>query len=706
MPGANFPRLKNWTSTEDVTAADLNAEFDNILNNLTAANVDDFSANVSQMQSSTDPGEVGSESLATSVAGEIQRIRFLLTEITGSEEWYESPVSSILGLANAIGTGLTANRIVSGKVRSTSQQPLFLIPNGAARTVTVAGTATNFIYYVNGIEYTILADTALTGLTAAPAANNTCSVNDALATGGQDWTRHAGEEGTSITVDSMGTEITGLVGKFAAFRLAGAATEYFIAYVNSTTSLTKAMRGFFFDSSDAPVVRTTFTDNDTITLMKLTWIFAKIDRTLTATYNPPIWSDDEPTSPSLGDYWFDTSANTWKVYGVGSYSPADAVLIGVCIQDTTNTVAARSFEFFKGYTELNTVELAPESNTQVKSRFQGSQCSVNGVVVKNERNLHTWDMTLDLESGVTEAASTPYYFYLTETGDKIISNKRPFDRREDLLGYYHPHNSWRCVGYAFNNASSHLEQVESYFKRYDFEPMRSVISTDVQLMRDRSVTFTGASFTYTLLPAAQTKGMTFTLIHGGTSQTQVYTVDGSGAELIGGLSSRTLYDNGEVWVIRSNGTGYDIISEVNRSDVELYLDTPNGHGSTNTFIRRYTNSRKNTLGVYATYADSATLGMTVTINVPGLYQASITDGRVAGSSICGISLNTSAPTTTITSVTYAQGKRAVGAGDAAGIILASVTLRLVAGDIVRAHTGNAADLATDNGTFRLIRIAP
>ena len=574
MAGANFPRVKVWVASEDVVYSDLNAEFDNILNNLTAANVDDFSASVSQMQSTVDPGEVGTESLATSVAGEIQRLRFLIAEITGEDEWYESPVSSLLGLSNAIGTGLTDNRIVSGAVRgSGSSQPIFLVAHGAARTVTVAGSTTNFIYYVNGTEYTISTNVTLTGLTAAPSSQNTCLVDQSIASGGQVWTRHAGEDGFSLTVDNMGTEITALIGKFAAFKLAGAATEYFIGYVESATALTKCQRGFFFDSANAPVKRTTYTNNDTITLMKLTWVFAKIDGTLTATYTNPTYSADEPTSPALGDYWFDTANNTWKVYGVGSFTSADAQLIGVCIQDTTNTVAARSFEFFKNYSATNTVELHYNSTTQVKSRFPGSVCSVWGSTIKNDHNLHTWDITLDRDSGVSETASTLYYAYLTDSGDKIISDVRPYDRREDLLGYYHPHNSWRCVGTFFNDSGSDITatQVSSYFSRYDQVEMKleSTASAPIEI-RDKLIRLSGSTATFYMPPAAKTKGQAFIIQHAGTSYTQLYTLTGFGAELIGAANTYIMHTAGETLYIYSTGTAYVITQHFATTPWEAY----------------------------------------------------------------------------------------------------------------------------------------
>lgn len=556
MSGANFPRLKNWVSTEDVTYSDLNAEFDNILNNLTAAMVDDYSTDVTQMQSTTDPGEVGTESKATSVAGEIQRLRFMLAEITGKDEWYESPVSSIAGLANAIGTGLSDNRLVSGRVLSTSSQPAFLVPNGAARTVKLDGTPTSFIYYVDGVEYSITTDTTLTGLTAAPSSQNTCLINDANASG-QYYTKTSGEDGTEIPIDTAGTEITALVGKTAGFKIGA---EYFTAYVASATSLTKARRGYFFDSTDTAIPRVAYSNNDTITLMKLTWVFAKTDLTLTATYNSPVWSKDEPTSPSIGDYWFDLANNTWKVYGVGSYSAANAVLVGVCLQDSTNTVAARSFEFFSNYDSHNTVELIYESVTQVKSRHPGSSVSVWGNTILCDHNFRTWDITLDRDSGVSESASTFYYFYMTQAGDVVISDVKPHDRREDLGGFYHTHQSWRCLGRAFNSSGSDLGEVESYFRRYPGRVIRSVAATTAFQREDKFVVLSGASANYYLPDATRWRGEEFTLYHNGTSLSQVYTLYSviGASQTIGGIASGSyaLYTNGEMLRLISDGSNW------------------------------------------------------------------------------------------------------------------------------------------------------
>jgi hypothetical protein len=615
MAGSLQDRVKTWVSGEDVEYDDLNAEFDNVLYAMQPLLIDDYSYDATQMQVTVDPGEAGTESLATTLAGELARIRFILKEITGENYWYESPSSSLAGLENVVGSGLTSNRLVSGRVLSTSAQPAFLVPNGAARTIKLDGTPTSFLYYIDGTQYTISTDITLTPLTAAPSSNNTCLIDDAIASD-QYWTKYMGEDGTSIPVDAMGTEITSLVGKFAAFKLDnGAATEYFTAYVKSSTSLTKARRGYFFDSTDAPKPRVVYSNNDTITLLKLTWVFATTDGTLTATYSNPVWSDDEPSSPATGDYWFDLGENTWKVYGVSSFSVANAILVGVCAQDTTNTIGARSFEFFDAYDQANTIELFAESNTQVKSRRPG-QVNVWGTLIKNDQNLHTWDMTLDLESGVSETSSTYYYFYLTETGDKIISDKKPHDRREDLQGYYHPSNSWRCVGWAFNNSSSHLEQIESYFHAKEAEVIRSVLATDSILKRDGINKLSGASFVSYLPDAALCRGERYKFYHAGTSLTQIYSITAFGAQLVGLATTVKMHTNGQFLEIESDGANWLITRSVTNTAPIAYSPTLVGFGSYTNLVFRW--ARSGSFGkIIGSFTSGVSTNVEAQIPLPG-----------------------------------------------------------------------------------------
>ena len=57
--------------------------------------MDDYSASVAQMQSQTDPGESGSESQPTTLAGELERLRFALADAKGTTHWYETPGTTL-----------------------------------------------------------------------------------------------------------------------------------------------------------------------------------------------------------------------------------------------------------------------------------------------------------------------------------------------------------------------------------------------------------------------------------------------------------------------------------------------------------------------------------------------------------------------------------------------------------------------------------
>lgn len=76
---------------EILTASKYNADNQLPVTNGTPAGLDDASVDNAAMQATTDPGEVGSESRATSLEGELQRLRFILAEITGRTQWYETP---------------------------------------------------------------------------------------------------------------------------------------------------------------------------------------------------------------------------------------------------------------------------------------------------------------------------------------------------------------------------------------------------------------------------------------------------------------------------------------------------------------------------------------------------------------------------------------------------------------------------------------
>jgi hypothetical protein len=354
MAGALFNRLVNWIRGQELTYSALNAEINNILTNFKLSRMDDYSLTVAQMREVLSPGVVGTEVQATSGAEEVQQLRYMLKAITGGAQWYSAPAATISDLNSFL--NLPENQLLSGLVNGDAQ-PAFVVANGAAASVQLQAAATDFVAFINGTRRTFEANQTASGLSLAPSADNTALVNyNGLAS--QNFSKTLGEQDSVIPIDTIGAEITALNGKLAAFKIvSGAETEYFIGEVDSTNACLKnCFRGFFFDSSSAHIPRVAIDDNDTITLMKLTWVFATYNSSaegIDVVYVQPTVSYDQPSSPASGDYWFDLSANTWKKYTGGSFQAQEAIWAGYCIQDSTNCVAARSADFYREYSDLN-----------------------------------------------------------------------------------------------------------------------------------------------------------------------------------------------------------------------------------------------------------------------------------------------------------------------------------------------------------------
>lgn len=91
-----------------LTATIYNADHQNHIDNDVPLMMDDYSVDVAQMQASTNPGGVGTESQATTLAGELERLRFVLTRIHGLAQWYSLPTSTNWGKTPTGNQGGTA----------------------------------------------------------------------------------------------------------------------------------------------------------------------------------------------------------------------------------------------------------------------------------------------------------------------------------------------------------------------------------------------------------------------------------------------------------------------------------------------------------------------------------------------------------------------------------------------------------------------
>ncbi len=132
------------------------------------------------------------------------------------------------------------------------------------------------------------------------------------------------------------------------------------------------------------------------------------------------------------------------------------------------------------------------------------------------------------------------------------------------------------------------------------------------------------------------------------------------------------------------------------------LNTANGYGTTNTRIRRFTTTVTNT-GSDITYADSASLGASFTINTSGIYSVTYLDQFSAAESAM-ITLNDSVPAgSPVVGDVLASNTAALGNYHAC----ASWTGYLASGSVIRARSISATSTGVNTyaNQFTIVRVA-
>lgn len=466
--GATYSRLKTWAGNEDVTTTDLNAEFNNVLNNHTPAGMDDYSANTSQMRSTADPGESGSESLATSLQGEIERLRHAIKETKGTTYWYETPSTDLEVILSDV-TDLQPsynNRIVSGAVNSYGA-PAFLVPDGSAQTVRIKGATTNLVFYVDGDRYALTTDVVITGLNPAPSSNNTATLytSNGVALDNSDATKRYGEDYAVLTdpqalhLTSVGAELTGKLNKMVTLKLINAGNSEFVPGrirqdFSNNYFFTNAKRGSLYNSalSASTEIKLNAGDAPSVELYTTAWVFLKKDFTAAITYVEPTVSGTSPTGPVGGDFWFDTTTNKWKKYSGASWDDAESVYVGFCAQSTTACVVAKSADFALHYDNQNSILLNCLSTSEIANIAQNAKINVFGNLFSFGPGALKW-IPGSLDTGAL-GANTTYYLYVTYEGVPKFSLDSPTYSWEQHLGWVHPSRAWRCVGSFVTTAGS------------------------------------------------------------------------------------------------------------------------------------------------------------------------------------------------------------------------------------------------------------
>ena len=176
------------------------------------------------------------------------------------------------------------------------------------------------------------------------------------------------------------------------------------------------------------------------------------------------------------------------------------------------------------------------------------------------------------------------------------------------------------------------------------------------------------------------------------------------------LKSGSAPSVGHVWTAsNADGTGYWAApaggSAVNS---KLILTTPgtttDGWGTTNLMVRRWTVTTATTADL--TYADSATNGMSVTVNTTGLYYMSFGDSYSGGTAFMGITVNASGAELTGTEIyNILMPTRIAYNSSPSGVISHATTLwHLTAGDVVRTQGVGNSDCNGQYCTFFMVRV--
>lgn len=437
-----YSRIKTWITGEDITHTDLNAEFDLVKTKFEPQFIDDDSPSLTEFKKVVDPGDDGSENLPASLRDELRQLRSMIKKITGKAQWYIPPVSDLDKVVASIGSSDPENAMVSGKVDS-NRQPMFLTADGGALTANILGATTDLVYRVANQEYTLGTDET-SPVSAGPSSGNTAQISG-------DQSRIQGERQFDIIIlTSVGAEITGRLNKRSAFKTTnGGDTEYFIGTVRDAggfTQIRDCFRGYFFDSSGVQK-RVDLANTQTVTLLKLSYLFINTDGAFIETTDEPFVQYDEPSGASIGQMWFDLQNDIWKQFLNSTWSDAKATFLGYSVQSDTACEGTRPVDFFKGYRPMCDIGITGLSDTEIVNQRRGGHVNVFG---KNF-DLHgvelKWDSATDMESG-SVAGNTQYYLYLTDRLDTKISIEHPNDRQEDLKGFYHPGKPWRCIGKA------------------------------------------------------------------------------------------------------------------------------------------------------------------------------------------------------------------------------------------------------------------
>jgi len=182
-------------------------------------------------------------------------------------------------------------------------------------------------------------------------------------------------------------------------------------------------------------------------------------------------------------------------------------------------------------------------------------------------------------------------------------------------------------------------------------------------------------------------------------------VDGEGSETIDSNSFVLLSEQGDSRTVQSDGTNWLVTSKSLKVNSHYIVSEPSGHGSTDTHIREFTNTEDSS-GRDILYHTGSVTGSRFWIGADGMYTLTYQDTGPGANTRLGITKNSPNLTTQPGNDVLEGYTLAIFDTTASGYhAVLSVTVPLVAGDVIRAQTDSGPTNTTWRGRFTITQVS-
>jgi len=145
--------FRTWADGDEFTGPDITDTLQQIVTDLVPSKIDDASTDVTAMQTTADPYVGGTATVATTLEGELQRLRHVVKVLAGWTQWYAHSEVPVLGSGGAgikIGNA-TPTAITNIRVYTPALTPAAIAAASVSeQTFAVAGLTTADKVLVNG----------------------------------------------------------------------------------------------------------------------------------------------------------------------------------------------------------------------------------------------------------------------------------------------------------------------------------------------------------------------------------------------------------------------------------------------------------------------------------------------------------------------------------------------------------------------------